>query len=129
MRCLSWAAAGWLTLGSAAQAACLKANADDQVAEGKLASIVVSTPDYNLKEQAYVLALSAPACLDGDDEYDKVESSPRIHVFSMDDGLRKRLRSLVGKQVRVHGSPFGEMTAHHHAPIVMSISAVEPLRR
>jgi hypothetical protein len=88
---------------------------------------VVSTPDYGLKEQAYILTPPAPLCLEGTDEYDKVESSTRIHVFSMNDALRKRLRKFVGRTVRVHGSAFGEMTAHHHAPIVMSISAIEPL--
>jgi hypothetical protein len=125
---LPFVVAGLLVLGSAAQAACLKAETDNQVVEGKLASIVVSIPGYKLKEQAYILTLSAPACLDGTDEYDKVESSTRVHVFSMDDTLRKRLRAFVGRMVRVHGSAFGEMTAHHHAPIVMSISAIEPLR-
>jgi hypothetical protein len=116
-------------LGSAAQAACLKAETDGQIAEGKLASIVVSVPDYKLKEQAYILTLSAPACLEGTDEYNKVESSNRVHVFSMDDTLRKRLRAFVGRMVRVHGSAFGEITIHHHAPIVMQISAIEPLRQ
>jgi hypothetical protein len=118
-----------LLLGSAAQAACLKAETEDQIVEGKLASIVVSIPDYKLKEQAYILTLATSACLDGTDEYDKVESSPRVHVFSMNGALRKRLRAFVGRMVRVHGSPFGEMTAHHHAPIVMQISAIEPLRK
>lgn len=114
-------------LSRAAYAVCLKANSEDQVAEGRLTSVVVSVPAYALSEQAYILRLAAPACLDGDDEYDKVEKSDRIHVYSADDKLRKRLRQLVGKMVRVHGSPFGEENVHHHAPIVMSISSVEPL--
>jgi hypothetical protein len=128
MRLLS-VAAGLLVLGSSAQAACLKAETDGQIAEGKLASVVVSVPDYKLKEQAYILTLSTPACLDGTDEYDKVESSTRVHVFSMDDALRRRLRAFVGRTVRVHGSAFGEMTAHHHAPIVMQVTAIESLRQ
>jgi hypothetical protein len=112
---------------AAANAECLKAGAEDQIAEGRLTSVVVSVPDYALKEQAYILRLATPACLDGTDEYDKVEEAKRIHVYSTDPRLRKSLRALVGKTVRVHGSPFGEMTAHHHAPIVMQISAIEPL--
>lgn len=114
-------------LSMAADADCLKANTEDQVAEGRLTSVVVSVPAYALKEHAYILRLAAPACLDGDDEYDKVDKSDRIHVYSTDDELLKRLRQLVGKMVRVRGSPFGEENAHHHAPIVMGISAVEPL--
>jgi len=111
----------------AAYATCLKANGEGQTAEGRLTSVVVTTPAYDLKEQAYILRLAAPACLEGSDEYDKVDKSERIHVYSTDDRLRKRLRGLVGKLVRVQGSPFGETTAHHHAPIVMQISAIEPL--
>jgi hypothetical protein len=84
-------------------------------------------PGLFSKEHAYILRLAAPACLDGDDEYDKVDKSDRIHVYSTDDKLLKRLRQLLGKMVRVRGSPFGEENAHHHAPIVMGISAVEPL--
>src|ERR1700748_1454784 len=100
---------------AAANAKCLKAETGDQIAEGRLTSVVVSVPDYALKEQAYILRLATPACLDGTDEYDKVDKSERIHIYSTDPRIRKSLHALVGKAVRVHGSPFGEMTAHHHA--------------
>ena len=111
--------------GAAAQAACLKANEPGQTAEGRLTSVRISIPDYRLKEQAYILRLSADACLEGSDEHDKVGRSNRIHVFAMDDALRRRLGAAVGKLVRVSGQAFGEHTAHHHAPIVMSVSRVE----
>jgi len=117
----------WLAVGSA-QAACLKANAPDQVAEGRLTSVRISIPDYKLKEQAYILRLASAACLDGSGEFDKVERTDRVHVFAMDEALRKRLRSLAGRPVRVTGEPFGEHTAHHHAPIVMRISRIEPAK-
>ncbi|MEW6451685.1 MAG: DUF4431 domain-containing protein [Pseudomonadota bacterium] len=113
-------------LGSgAAVADCLKAEKSDQVAEGKLTSSRFTTEAYRLTEQAYILRLRSPACLEGSDEYDKVEKTDRIHVFSMDAAMLKRMRGLVGKNVRVTGSPFGEHTAHHHAPIVMSISTID----
>jgi hypothetical protein len=99
----------------------MRANVDGQSASGKLISVMISVPDYALKEQAYILELSSPACLDGAD-FDKVDSSTRIHVFSTDNGLRKKLRSLVGKTVRVTGEPFGEENVHHHAPIVMELA-------
>jgi uncharacterized protein YchJ len=111
------------------QAACLKAGAGDQVAEGRLASVRISIPAYQLKEQAYVLQLAAPACLEGTGDFDQVDKTERIHVFATEVGLRKRLRGLVGKVVRVRGEPFGEHTAHHHAPIVMRIDGVEPVPR
>ena len=113
--------------GSAASADCLKANTPDQRAEGKLVSVRITIEAYRLKEQAYILQLRAPACLEGTDDYDKVEKTERIHVFSMDDAMRKRMRGLVGKNVRVTGNAFGEHTAHHHAPIVMSISTIDRL--
>lgn len=113
--------------GSAASADCLKANTPDQRAEGKLVSVRITVEAYRLKEQAYILQLRAPACLEGTDDYDKVQKTGRIHVFSTDDAMRKRMRSLVGKNVRVSGNAFGELTAHHHAPIVMSISTIDRL--
>ena len=128
MRALACVAAVVLA-ASAAHADCLKANIDGQSVSGKLLSIQFSIPDYALKEQAYILQLATAACLDGTDEFDKVDKSARIHVYSADDGIRKKLRGLVGKRVRVTGQPFGEETAHHHAPIVMGISAVEPAPR
>jgi len=113
--------------GSTASADCLKANTPDQRAEGRLVSVRITIPAYALKEQAYILHLRAPACLEGTDAYDKVEKMGRIHVFSTDDAMRKRMRRLVGKNVRVSGNAFGEHTAHHHAPIVMSISTIDRL--
>ncbi len=113
--------------GAAAQAACLKANTPEQTAEGRLTSVQVSIPDYRLKEQAYILRLKSDACLEGSDEYDKVDRTNRIHVYAIDDAMRKKLHVAVGKMVRVSGSPFGEENLHHHAPIVMSVSTIETL--
>ena len=120
-------AAATLLMAATAQAECLKAQTDNQVAEGKLTSVQVSVPDYKLKEQAYILRLKSDACLEGTDEFDKVDHTNRIHVFSMDDAMRKKLRAAVGKMVRVSGSPFGEENIHHHAPIVMGVSSIELL--
>jgi hypothetical protein len=113
--------------GATAQAACLKANTANQIAEGKLTSVQVSVPDYKLKEQAYILRLKSDACLEGTDEFDKVDHTNRIHVYATDDAMRKKLRAAVGKQVRLSGSPFGEENLHHHAPIVMGVSSIETL--
>ena len=121
-------AASWLAF-TTAQAACLKANEPGQTAEGRLTSVRITTEAYKLKEQAYILRLASDTCLDGSDEYDKVERTNRIHVYATDDVLRRKLRAAVGKMVRVSGNAFGEETAHHHAPIVMSVSRVEVMLR
>jgi hypothetical protein len=89
--------------------------------------VSITDEAYHRTEKAFLLQLRTPACLEGPDEYDQVDKSERIHVFSMDAALRKRMRQLVGKSVRVSGSAFGEHTAHHHAPIVMEIRKIDPL--
>jgi hypothetical protein len=105
-----------------ADGACLMADQDGQEAEGRLERVKVTTEAYRQTETAFLLLLSKPACLEGKSEYDKVESSKRIHVFSMDEGIRRKLRKNVGKTVRVRGWAFGEHTVHHHAPIVLNVT-------
>jgi hypothetical protein len=108
-----------------AEAACLKANADDQIAEGRL--VIGRFKDFaGRREDAYILQLRAPACLDGEDEMDRVKRTNRIHVYPEGGKLGATMRRLVGKTVRVKGSPFGQHTAHHHAPIVMQVDDIEP---
>ena len=110
-------------VSTAAAAECLKAEAE-QTAEGRLERVRFIDVDYgNRIEIAFILNLAKPACLDGED-YDKIASTLKIHVFSMDKGVLAHLRANVGRQIRVVGWPFGEHTAHHRAPIVMRVTAV-----
>jgi hypothetical protein len=124
-------AARWIVLAvlatsaARAEATCLVAGRDDQQAEGMLDQVKITIEAYARTDTAFILTLSKPACLEGDDEYDKVESSKRIHVYSMDDKILKKLRANAGKTVRVTGSAFGESTIYHHAPIVMDVSEIE----
>jgi hypothetical protein len=115
--CLVWAS------GFAA-AACLKANADNQVAEGQL-TIGRAQDAAGRPERPYILQLRGTACLDADDPDDAVKSTRTIHVFPANEALQPTFKRLVGKTVVVHGSPFPEMTAHHHAPIVMGVTRIE----
>lgn len=80
---------------------------------------------YNRTETAYLLFPAKSVCLNGED-YDHVESARRIHVFSMDEAIMRKLRANLGRKVRVKGNAFGEHTAHHHAPIVMNITEIVP---
>jgi hypothetical protein len=117
-----------IILGSSAvSAACLKANTDDQAAHGRLKYVTITTEAYARTEHAYILELREPACLEGADDYDKVETTKRIHVFAMEKPLLAQLHRWVGKNVIVHGNAFGEHTAHHHAPIVMRIGKIDRL--
>ncbi|HLL27371.1 MAG TPA: hypothetical protein VKT73_06940 [Xanthobacteraceae bacterium] len=113
---------------TAATAECLKAEVEGQVAQGRLERVRFVDVDYgNRVEIAYILNLAQPACLEGEDEYDKIESTLKIHVYSMDKPILQRLEANIGRQIRVLGWAFGEHTIHHRAPIVMNITAVKTL--
>jgi hypothetical protein len=112
----------------AASAECLKAEHEGQSADGRLERVRFTDVDYgNRVEVAFILNLAKPACLEGDDEYDKIDSTLKIHVFSMDKAIDHSLRANIGRQIRVLGWTFGEHTAHHRAPIVMRVTAVKAL--
>jgi hypothetical protein len=109
----------------AAVAACLKANADAQRAQGVLT--VGRAKDANGRpERPYILRLDADACLDTEDPDEAVKATRTIHVFPADEKMMPEFKRLVGKPVLVRGNPFPAHTAHHHAPMVMRISAIEP---
>ena len=121
-------AAAFLCACDAATAVeCLKAEMG-QSAEGRLQRVRFTDVDYgNRVEVAFILNLAKAACLDGKDEIDKIDSTLKIHVFSMDKAIDHSLRANIGRQIRVLGWPFGEHTAHHRAPIVMRVTAVNML--
>ena len=107
---------------------CLRAEMESQSAEGRLERVRFTDVDYgNRVEVAFILNLAKAACLDGEDEFDKIDSTLKIHVFSMDKAIDHSLRANIGRQIRVLGWPFGEHTAHHRAPIVMRVTAVKAL--
>ena len=113
--------------GASASAACLKANADDQVVEGRLKFVRITIPAYRLSEDAYIMRPRMPVCLDAPDDLNKADNSRRIHVYATDDTTRRRMRRLDGQNVRVRGSPFAGHTLYHHAPIVMRVQTIDRL--
>ena len=108
----------------AAAAACLQANRDGQVAAGML-SVKRAKDAAGRPERPYILPLQAPACLAGDGEFDRVDSTTTVQIYSSNAKVLASIRALVGKSIRVVGNPFGAHTAHHHAPIVMDIATIE----
>jgi hypothetical protein len=115
--CLVW-------MNASASAACLKANVDDQVAQGQL-TIVRAEDAAGRPERPYILQLRGTACLDAQDPDEAVKSTRTIHVFPADETLQPTFNRLVGRTVVVRGNPFAAMTAHHHAPIVMQVTHIE----
>jgi Domain of unknown function (DUF4431) len=114
-------------MASASDAAeCMHANDASEIAEGSLSQKTFE--DANGRpEKAFILTMRVPTCLSGADESDNVKSSTTIHIYSSNDAVSKSIKKFVGKPVEVHGSAFGAITAHHHAPIVMDISEIDQI--
>jgi len=105
-----------------AWSACMQAE-HETTAEGWLKSERFKDA-ANRPESAYILHLDEAACLEGSDASDKVEHARIVHIFSTKKDVNKRIKRFVGKSVSVRGKPFGALTAHHHAPIVMDITSI-----
>jgi hypothetical protein len=112
-------------LASAAPATdCLRANRAGETAHGRLVERMF-TDAADRPERAYIIELPAAICLSGDEDAGPVEGARTLHIFASEENVARRIRRFVGKRVRVRGSAFGAITAHHHAPIVMDISAID----
>jgi Domain of unknown function (DUF4431) len=112
--------------GTASAAECMQDNQADQIAEGRLSLGKFEDAAGN-PEQAFILTLPVPICLDSDDAESAVQGTATIHIFSMDESIRASIESFVGKDVHVRGTPFSAHTAHHHAPIVMDVSEIDAI--
>jgi hypothetical protein len=109
---------------SAAQAQCMKETGEAR-AEGHL-TVGRFHDAAGRPETAYILQLTRPVCLDGAEDDDARKGTRRIHIFSPDERTARKIQRLVGRNVVVFGEPFGQHTAHHHAPIVMSVTEIGP---
>jgi hypothetical protein len=118
--------AGLLIAASQAAAEpCMSDSSEKETAVGKL-SIGKARDAAGRPEHPYILTLQTPACLTADDQQDNVSKTLTIHIFSSHDTIAGQIARFVGKSVWVRGRPLPAQTAHHHAPIVMDISAIEP---
>ena len=114
-------------MASASDAAeCMHANDASEIAEGSLSQKTFEDA-AGRPEKAFILTMPVPTCLSGTDESDNVKSSTTIHIYSSNDAVSKTIKKFLGKPVEVHGSAFGAITAHHHAPIVMDISDIDEI--
>lgn len=130
----------WLTSSaSEARNECLNVASPDPVRlQGTLTFQIFGGPPYNggvtkgdTPEPTYIVKLDQALCAQGDDFVDPDTKIDRVQVFPEYDlrgasALFSKLRALVGTRVRVEGkSPFGAHTGHHHAPLLLPISAVD----
>ena len=113
-----------IATGASAAEPCMSDKSDKEIAVGQL-SIGRAQDAAGRAERPYILTLRTPACLTTDDPEDNVDKTRTIHIFSSQDTIARQIARFVGKSVSVRGRPFPAHTAHHHAPIVMDISAIE----
>lgn len=104
---------------------CMSDKSDSETAVGRL-SIGKAKDAAGRPERPYILTLRRPMCLTADDPEDNVGNTHTIHIFSTEDKVARQIASYAGKSISVRGRPFAAHTAHHHAPIVMDISAIAP---
>lgn len=109
---------------ASAYAGCLQAEQAKTIIEG-VVSEGTFTDANDQPEQAFILKLPVPTCLAGDEQLPETEQVSTIHIYSSNDQVAHSIKGFVGKDVFVQGTPFGAHTAHHHAPIVMDITAIE----
>lgn len=119
------AAASLLFATSVAAQPCMQAGGEE-IAEGRL-SVGDFEDAAGRPETAYIVTLPAATCLRGEEETDEIDSAQTIHIFGASDAVHSSIDSFVGKDVQVRGMPFGAMTVHHHAPIVMEITEIDGL--
>lgn len=110
-------------LGSQADAQCLEADRDE-LAIGNLAHRVFKDA-AGRPEPSFILMLPEPVCLNGEEDTDNVSDARTIHIVSGDESMERTIRRFVGTSVQVLGKPYGALTVHHHAPIVMPISEID----
>jgi hypothetical protein len=106
----------------AAQAQCMKAMGEARAA-GYL-TVGRFSDAAGRAETAYILRLTRPVCLDGAEDREARKGTRRVHLFSPDARLGRNIQRLVGRNVIVSGTPFGQHTSHHHAPIVMTVTDI-----
>jgi hypothetical protein len=115
-----------LAASAASAAECMQDNEDGQIAEGRLSFGQFEDAAGN-PEQAFILTVPVPTCLDSADPDGVVDSTTTIHIYSVDEAIASSIKKFVGKDVHVRGTPFAAHTAHHHAPIVMDVSEIDEI--
>ena len=103
--------------GTAQAGDCMRANEAGAIAEGKLIE----------RDDAIILKMPEPMCLEGPEDSDSVPATAEIHVYSLDDKIHGTLRGLIGKDVHLEGTFMGAMTRYHKAPIVMQVTAADEI--
>lgn len=78
-------------------------------------------------ETYWLIKLIQPVCVAEDKiepELDPAHENIRIMQLVVDAGMYKRYRGFVGKRILATGTLFGEHTAHHRTPVLMTVNTL-----
>lgn len=83
-------------------------------------------------ETYWLLKLDTPVCVDEKQASPDLNPAAKgiraVQLVMMDVDAYKKYRELVGKRVIAKGSLFGQITAHHHTPVLMKVKSIEPTK-
>jgi hypothetical protein len=120
------------TAGAAAASAqaCLKADSKAEAAiTGTLATVRFIHPGNRSRQTAYVVNLARAVCADVTDIDDKVQRVNNIRRVQLAGEFDEaKLGQLMGKRVTARGTLFGQHTAYHIAPILVTLGTIERAR-
>lgn len=77
-------------------------------------------------ETYWVLELSRPICVNRDPNEPEnfAKKDVRLVQLVLDQKMYVAYKGLMGKQVIAKGTLFGEISAHHHTPVLLSVRAL-----
>lgn len=82
-------------------------------------------------ETSWFLKLPYAVCVDQDNADPLINTAKRnirrVQLVVSEEMYRK-YRNLVGHKVVATGTLFGEHTGHHHTPVLLTVSKLEPVR-
>lgn len=126
----------WLVIPAAHAAGCFDVSQGEPThLEGELSfRIFAGPPNFedvqkgDTPEPGYVLTLSNPICLSGDDDFtDPAYMFDEVHLVAT-EATASAMRDLRDSAVSVElTDPMPAMTGHHHRPLVAWVSAIAPM--
>jgi hypothetical protein len=132
LRYLLASAAIWLAPLSLAAMPCLHYQGEPVSLSGKvILRIFFGPPNYgedpgaDSREEQAILLLRRPVCVDADQsDNDAAEKDQKEVTLVPPQGMD--LRGFEGKEVDVEGNLFHANTGHHHTPVLIQVSRIQP---
>jgi hypothetical protein len=96
---------------------------------GTLATVRFVHPGNQSRQTAYVVNLGRPVCADVtdlDNKVQRVDKVGRVQLAGEFDPTK--VIRLMGKRVTARGTLFGQHTAYHIAPVLISVKSLEPAK-